>query len=768
MILRYVELRDFLSHELEQITLPDHGVIQLAGNSGSGKSSLIVDAVGFALFGFRATRASKVEDLRRLEAPGQAFGVKVAFLAADGTIYEVERGMDKDGRSMARINSSKGDFAEGVTPVGEKLRALFGVIDPKVYHRAFVARQDDISALTEMEGSKRRDFIHQMLGIDVLDAVGKRLRAGEREQGAIARHLEESIGSDTREQMAEHLRIASDLVAAAAEQALLARKASDDLTGRVQAEDAALVPLRARRSEIASRRSAVAVAEARLPGIDTEIASLDKQIAREPEARERVASAPGLREEIAANRQLLEQIRQAEIAQVRFEQKRTDLARLEARRGELVPAAAVEVPEGPSSTELRDQVADLTAGYRAALARRTELSDKRSRLAENQVCDQCLRPATGHDHEILERAFAEQLSQLESEIEKITADGRTAKEGLTEAEAREEKARARDEAARELRSIEGQIMQITSEISGADLTAIPEAAERQRLDERITEATTLLERAERAEAWLSSDLATAKGRREELTREKATVEKSLQQARTYLSQAGDDEGGLDAREASLSALRDEATAAALAAAAADGALTSAQAEERVQAERAEEHSRRIDELERARDKERQARDLASLTVGYRKRVTSELRPQLEETTSEVMTALSGGRHPRLRISEDYEISLHTTTPVGWLPVRMISGGEKTRANFALRLALTRLVSQRTGCPIRYLVMDEIFGSQDPAHRAKMLDVLRQVQVFYPQVFLISHVGDLRERAACDWIIEVADGVGPNRVKLVGA
>lgn len=762
MILRYIEVENFLSYRREQVSLPEQGVIQLAGNSGSGKSSLVCDAVGFALFGYRATRASKLERLRHMEADGPAFRVKVAFQDAAAGLVEVERGVDDDGRSFARFNSSAGEFAEGVQEVGKHLTDLFGVMDPRVFYRSFVARQDDMAALTEMEGSKRRDFIHEMLGISQLEAVVKRLRASGRERTALIATLEGITGSQTREDLeaelqreeAERTRLDSEISTV--------REESGQMAAQVEAEDGRLAPLRAARREMASRESAVAIAEARLPDLESQITIMEAELGEAQTKRDVVKAASERRARVAAARGQVEAHRRAEAAQARRAQIESDLARQRVEEGQWAPKAAGDEEAGPDPGSLREERAALQATYRGLRDRKVELEENQGRLAEDGVCATCLRPTEGVEHERLHALFAERIAATDAEMEQIIGAGKERAAALQEAEERAERTTARARAAERLALIRAEIVRLTEALSElGELRFDPATAAR--AEDELRQAEAELAELAAAEQWLEArtDLAerhrTVVVERDRLAAEAAEAVLWLENA----SRAED----LDAREAALTALRGELAAVATSVVRLEG--EHATALERVTAvrRRLTEHGERLADLEGARTELKRFKDLEKLTVAFRKMLVAGLRPQIEETTADILSALSAGRHPAIRISEDYEIEVLSSQPSGWLPVAMMSGGEKTRINFALRLALTRLVSQRTGCPLRFLVMDEIFGSQDPDHRAKILDTLRQVQIFYPQVFLISHVGDLREQAQVEWVVQVADGDSEGRVSL---
>ena len=65
----------------------------------------------------------------------------------------------------------------------------------------------------------------------------------------------------------------------------------------------------------------------------------------------------------------------------------------------------------------------------------------------------------------------------------------------------------------------------------------------------------------------------------------------------------------------------------------------------------------------------------------------------------------------------------------------------------------------------FMVFDEIFGSQDEAHRRAILESLRYLRGLYPQILLISHSGDLRESDLIDTIIDVPDSDSSGRIQV---
>jgi len=58
---------------------------------------------------------------------------------------------------------------------------------------------------------------------------------------------------------------------------------------------------------------------------------------------------------------------------------------------------------------------------------------------------------------------------------------------------------------------------------------------------------------------------------------------------------------------------------------------------------------------------------------------------------------------------------------------MFSGGEAFRINFALRIALSRLLARRAGAPLPTLIIDEGFGTQDSGGRERLVEAIQAIQ-----------------------------------------
>lgn len=73
-----------------------------------------------------------------------------------------------------------------------------------------------------------------------------------------------------------------------------------------------------------------------------------------------------------------------------------------------------------------------------------------------------------------------------------------------------------------------------------------------------------------------------------------------------------------------------------------------------------------------------------------------------------------------------------------------SGGETFRINFALRIAMSRLLARRAGASLQTLVIDEGFGTQDAAGRERLIEAIGSIQAEFEKVLVITHIEELKE------------------------
>lgn len=95
---------------------------------------------------------------------------------------------------------------------------------------------------------------------------------------------------------------------------------------------------------------------------------------------------------------------------------------------------------------------------------------------------------------------------------------------------------------------------------------------------------------------------------------------------------------------------------------------------------------------------------------------------------------------------------------------LYSGGEAFKVNFAIRIALSRLLARRAGARLETLIIDEGFGSQDDKSRERLVRAIRSIQSDFSRIFVITHVSEVREMFPTQ--IQVVKENGVSRLQVV--
>jgi exonuclease SbcC len=128
---------------------------------------------------------------------------------------------------------------------------------------------------------------------------------------------------------------------------------------------------------------------------------------------------------------------------------------------------------------------------------------------------------------------------------------------------------------------------------------------------------------------------------------------------------------------------------------------------------------------------------------FRAELAGRLRPLIADRASELLRLITAGRYSLLELDESYNIFLYDQN--SRYGIGRFSGGEQDVANLCLRVAISQVIAQRTGKPpLQFIVLDEIFGSQDEERKLMMLAALQQLNNYFRQIFLITHVESIKE------------------------
>jgi len=152
-------------------------------------------------------------------------------------------------------------------------------------------------------------------------------------------------------------------------------------------------------------------------------------------------------------------------------------------------------------------------------------------------------------------------------------------------------------------------------------------------------------------------------------------------------------------------------------------------------------------------------------------------PQLEAEANQILGRLSnhqlhvqfvtqrsrkGSGRKALRLIDTLDILIADAR--GTRPYETYSGGEAFRINFAIRLALARLLALRSGMALQLLIVDEGFGTQDEAGCDRLISAIQAIADDFACILTVTHMPRLKE--AFQTRIEVNKTEDGSKVTLV--
>lgn len=705
------------------------GCSAVVGANGAGKSSLI-NLIDLALFG---PESRTLADYLTLDSDGD-LELTLTFEHA-GDVYRVRRSFSARGRGRSTLDFERyptlavddgfeGGGWEPLTQGSAKdtqalIEQALGLSRKTWRASAFLA-QGDGGAFTEADPRDRKAVLAEVLALDVWEALLDHARSDRDEA---KRKLTELDGAAALlQEEASKLEDATVAAATAAETVRLAGEAlvaaeteTDGLAQSIRSQEQAAERREAARARLAAARATydalVAINDAAEAALDEKTRALD---------------------EIAT------------LATV------DDLARLEAEAQRLRDRQAAEAL-AIQDYQARRRERDLLAAQRDAadaqtidLIRQSNAAAKRADELEaagpgTEACDHC-------GQTLGEEALRSTVLRLRNEALELSAAG--AEQARL--------ARAIDVFELEAKpTLDAELVGAVEAAREALAEAQREQEQRARLQERVRALDEKIVAAE-ADGFLDR-LAAA-----------ADAVANASQAFAALPAEADDPGvlraGLLAAQGRVTVARERLDEATSAKVLADAALQRAKDAGVRLVATAEQRELLQQELDLVCDLEKAyGRDGVPALI-----VESQAIPQIEADANRILADLGTAYRVELRTQRELKsgdglrdtLDVVVVTPEGARPYETFSGGERTRLNLALRIALARLLAHRRGADSRLLAIDEPDGL-DADGFARLAEVLRAESATFDRILVISHHPDLA--GAFDSTLEVVKVDGRSKV-----
>lgn len=737
-------------------------IVCVSGKNGAGKST-IIEAIVYALVGESRNGRAKLDNLVRRGAEIEGMEVELAF-DVDGGEYRIVRRRDnKTSSALMTVNGEP--LCEGVKAVTEAVENLLGM-DSQGIKLAVVAQQKELDLLSKLSGAARVKAVGRLLRLDALerskDEARQQWRAAKIALDAIPETADlqelsrKAAGAQAAFEATERAEQACKTAVAELEAELAVGAEIDrewhTFCEKKAAFEAVMSSLNARQERITSELKTISVPDVISLREDPESVERDKKNIETSIARAEAAR------EMNEQRAMLENESQ---------KIKNRLAELDA----IVESLSEERESSwrERSSEMRDEslrLSEKIEKLREDLGvLRGKEEDLRSKIAAIDTlegsCDTCGQEIPETHVTSMRERLIEELAETENRKNDVIQEGVKTREALEEAQ-----------------RLEGEYNSKAAAAAAEEVKRSSVSGERAELERRLETYAGHLSRTSETEIDVESlykertQIALREGHIEEVRSVEATRRERIKRRETLESELrdislerheaelrlsnDDDAGDLESRYR----IRSEKNEAYRAELVMLGELVRESAKTREALSLANAELRHAGSLVAARRKQQEAGSDANaawkLLTDAEKHIGEMVRPMIEASVGQILDSMSEGRFTSVKVTPDYEFLVDDAG--SWRQMTEISGGESDLVSLAVRLGIADVMCSRAGS-VGFLILDEVFGSQDQQRRESILNSIRGLSGTYGQVWCISHVGGLEDTA--DRVLEVEideDGV----------
>lgn len=173
------------------------------------------------------------------------------------------------------------------------------------------------------------------------------------------------------------------------------------------------------------------------------------------------------------------------------------------------------------------------------------------------------------------------------------------------------------------------------------------------------------------------------------------------------------------------------------------------------AQQAAERSKQAGKLEKVRQTAGIYRELQTAfgKKGVQALLIESAIPEIEDEANRLLSRMTDGRM-NLRFETQREARSGDSTietldiliadEAGTRDYELYSGGEAFRINFAIRIAISKVLARRAGAQLQTLMIDEGFGTQDAQGRERLVEAINAIQDDFERLIVITHIDELKD------------------------
>ncbi len=776
MYLRGIQLENYRRFESSQTEFPD-GIVGILGNNGAGKSTL-VEALAWALYGNEASRTGKDEIKRITARPSDVCRVILDFQIQGDNFRVVRQLKGKSNTADASVIVNNKICARGTSAVTDFVAKSLEM-DYRAFITSFYAPQKELNILSDFQPYRRKELLARMLGIENIDFALKNLRTDKREieikTELMELHLKDKdkLALEKRERELRVENLESEIIKKRANFAELKEEFErfEDKVKKLREKfeeynllEKKLTEKRTEKKGLLSQLENNEDERKRLLSLSDEKESLKPKVSFYKKTKGTLEELEEKRVKAEREKMIQEQILNLGKSIKVFENRLKELD-LKLKEGENIPNRLNRLKDELDQTEkdledTRKTYVYFQTSYKSLSAERAKLKKQLENIEElgpDSVCDRCLRPM-GDDYEKIrshllneQNQIDEKLNSLKGKKEKKEISGVKLKEKRVEIEKEKEKIQKILEEFLKLKGEKESLEKSLTE-KQKDLTSLEEVLKRkgfveydnilhQNLKkefkelEKIKEKYTRIEQDIKKLPELEEKIRDLRKRVENFEREEKELNDKIEGLSFSENEFKENQKELEQKKETLHQL--------------ELCLKDILHQKEMSLKEVE---RLEKEIERAKEIEKEKRDLSKerlylekldiIFSDFKVSLIDRIKPTLSSYAKELFVELTDGRYLDFELDEDYEIFIYDQGER--FSVERFSGGEKDLANLCLRLAISLMISESSGVDFSFIILDEIFGSQDQSRKENILNGLARLKNRFRQIFLITHIDDIKD------------------------
>lgn len=700
MILKSLKLKNFRKFQDSYIEFPD-GVTGVVGLNGAGKST-IFEALAWALYGSVAARTSADQIKREGTEHSDPCRIELEFIFGDDNYRVVREMTGKNLTASASVTVNGTLAANGAEVVSKFIQKKLGM-DFKSFYTSIFAKQKELNALSTMNPSERRPLILRMLGINALDEIIAEIRSDAKSKKDLIEKLELDLVDET----------GKNRILKFEEEIKILEENKEEIAKNIK-ENKKNILLVEKECDLIKK------------DCDTNKTVYEKICKRKEELDEKKIlfdEKKRLEEETKNLKQKIKErqgnIEKQKVKLKKFEKLDKELKNLETIQNGNNDALEKILKKIEEKKILRNHI---KKDIKEITLKKTEIE----KMGPNAKCPTCERVLEKQYHKLLE-VYSKEVAEKNKEMTTLEKEGEKVEEEY-ERLSREKQALQKKNTYLQHQFIEKEKINTTL----------------QDISEEITREQKYLEDKTKELAKISKiDFDEKK-----YVAVKNTVEESYKKYQSSLT--------------SLSEIRNKLEKLKINQERMDGEKNLVLQQIKNLQQNIEEQQKIMKKMKEKKKEMQHLKMLNDIMTSFRIHVISQIRPTLSFYASELFEGLTDGKYSEIELDENYNLIIYDNgSPY---TIERFSGGEEDLANLCIRLAISEVITQRAGSMFNFIVLDEIFGSQDNIRKQNIIRALNSFSSKFRQIFLITHIEEIKNFMENSMIVYEEEN-GVSKIKI---